>query len=1010
MISRRSFDATLRCGTAVLAMGLVLGSAPAFAQAAPPAAAIPAAEEDAPTGDIVVTGSRLSRPDLEGTSPIAVVSSQDIALKAASSNIENVLNDLPQVTATTSSTSNNPGGGVATVNLRGLGAQRTLVLVDGRRYMSFDVTQIVDLNTVPAALISRVDVVTGGQSAVYGSDAIAGVVNFVLKRDFSGVEAGSSYTVSERGDAQLWNVYGTLGANFSDGRGNVTLFADYTKRSPTFAGERAFSTNALSDRRNGTPPFAAGGSGAVPQGRILVGNQTAQVGGVETDVIVNPGLNARLGNGCASAAQSSTYQVFNPQGGSSCYTAADGYNFNPINYLQVPQDRFLISAMGQYEINEHFTPYIEAQFANNRVNTQLAATPITNGSPFGDGVAGPISIQVASPFLSPTLRNALAAYDANEVTCTGDAPNQVCAPAAGRGDGYVNAQFGFRGVQIGPRLQQDERNAFRLVTGMKGEIGGGFNYDGYYMYSRTKNSQRQEGNIAVDRFLAGVSTAFDANGNLVCRNQSLAGCVPVNIFGANNLSQAALDYISVGATNLEEYVTEVASFAVTNSNLFDLGAGGAGIALGAEWRREAGSVTPDEFLSSGNVAGFNAGQPTSGSYTVREFFGEARLPLLRDTFIHRLELNGAARHSHYSNAVGDVFTWAAGAELAPIRDLTFRGQYQQAIRGPSVNELFLGNTVSFAGNADACGTARALSDAQLNAICRAQFNAAGAPIGLIGNAGIQGEDVNPLTFVGGNPNLQEERAKTYTLGGVFTPSFVPRFSITVDYYNIKIEKYIGRVPTNTIGDLCFVSFNPTYCSLIRRNSSGQIDTFSATNSNTGGLKTEGVDVTAGYTMPLGALLGTDDARLGFSFTGTRLIRYDFTPVVDDPSVIKCAGRFGAQCGVPTPKWRHTLRTTLGVGDVAASLQWRYIGQAFDDNPNILFGSERFRPQHYFDLTGTFNATETFQMNLGVSNLFDRTPPLAASTQNQGNGEQSNTFPTLYDVLGRRYFVSARLRF
>ena len=972
MSSRRSFDAALRCGAAAAAITLALGASPVLAQAAPPATAIPAAQDDAPAADIVVTGSRLRRPDLEGTSPIAVVSSQDIALKAASSNIENVLNDLPQVTPTTSSTSNNPGGGVATVNLRGLGSQRTLVLVDGRRYMSYDVSQVVDLNTVPAALISRVDVVTGGQSAVYGSDAIAGVTNFILKRDFSGAEFGSSYNVTERGDGQLWDVYGTIGTNFSDGRGNVTLFADYTKRRPTFAGERAFAVNALSDPRTGAPPFAAGGSGAVPQGRIFV-----------------PGLNAALNNGCAGSG--TAFQVFNTPGSSSCYTAADGYNFNPINYLQVPQERFLISGMAQYEISEAFTPYLEAQFANNRVDTQLAATPITNGSPFGDGVAGPIRIQTASPFLSPALRAALGSLDTD-------------------GDGYVNANFGFRGVQIGPRAQEDERNAFRIVTGLKGNIGSGFSYDGYYMYSRTKNAQRQEGNIAVDRFLAGVSTAFDANGNLTCRAGAPAGCVPVNIFGANQLSQAALNYISVGATNLEEYTTEVASFAVTNSDLFDLGAGGAGIALGAEWRREAGSVTPDEFLSSGNVAGFNAGQPTSGSYTVREFFGEARLPLLRDTFVKRLELNGAARQSHYSNAVGNVFTWSGGAEMAIVNDFTLRGQYQQAIRGPSVNELFLGNTVSFAGNADACGTARAVSNAQLNAICRAQFAAAGAPVNLIGNPGIQGEDVNPLTFVGGNPNLREEKAKTYTLGGVFTPTFLPRFSVTVDYYNIKIANYIGRVPTNTIGELCFTSFNPTYCNLIKRNSSGQIDTFSATNSNTGGLKTEGIDVSAGYSMPLDALLGTDNARLAFSFSGTRLIRYDFTPVVDDPSVISCAGRFGAQCGVPTPKWRHTLRTTLGVGDVSASLQWRYIGQASDDNDQILFGSERFRPQHYFDLTTTFNATETFQMNVGVSNLFDRTPPLAASTQNQGNGEQSNTFPTLYDVLGRRFFVSGRVRF
>ncbi len=992
VINRLSTDVALRCGTGTFAIALALASSPAFAQAAPPTTAVPAAQEAAgsPQGEVVVTGSRIARPDLEGTSPVSVVSAQDIALKAGSTNIENVLNDLPQVTPTTSSTSNNPGGGVATVNLRGLGSQRTLVLVDGRRYMSFDVTQVVDLNTIPAPLISRVDVVTGGQSAVYGSDAIAGVVNFTLKRDYSGVEAGTSYNVTERGDGQIWDVYGLMGANFDDNRGNITMFVDYTNRKPTFAGQRDFSTNALSDNQDGTPLFSAGGSGSIPQGRIRV-----------------PGLNAALNNGCGTGASAaSAYQVFNPNGSSKCYTAADGYNFNPINYLQVPQERFLVSAMGQYEINEHFTPYFETQFANNRVNAQLAATPISQGTPFGaNGTAGSLNLQVNSPFLDPSVQNALRALDTNN-------------------DGYVTVpQWNYRTTQLGPRINQDDRNAFRIVAGMKGDIGAGFSYDGYYMYAHTKNAQRQDGNVAIDRFLAATNTAFQApdgtisavpvtGGTLVCASASAraAGCAPANIFGQGNLSQAALNYIGVGATNLEEYTTEVASFAVTNPSLFDLGAGGVGLAAGAEWRREAGSVTPDQYLSSGNVAGFNPGQPTSGSYTVREFFGELRVPLLSDTFIHRLEVNGAARQSHYSNGPGDVFTWAAGGELAPIRDLTFRGQYQRAIRGPSVSELFLGNTVSFNGNADQCGTATAVSNTQLNAICRSQFAAAGAPVNLIGNAGIQGTDVNPLTFTGGNQNLKEERAETYTFGGVFRPSFLPRFSLTVDYYNIKISGYIGTVSTQTIGDLCFKSFNQAYCNLITRNSAGQIETFSSTNQNTGGLKTSGIDINAGYTQPLGALLGADDARLSFSFAGTKLIKNDFTPVIGVPTVISCAGRFGAQCGVPTPEWRHTLRTTLGLGAISASLQWRYMGPVTDDNPAVTYASERFGATNYFDLTTTFDVNEHFQMNMGVSNLFDKNPPLAASTQNGGNGEQSNTFPTFYDVLGRRFFVSGRVRF
>jgi iron complex outermembrane receptor protein len=298
-----------------LLVGAAVCSTSAFAQATAPSSSpeIAEAAAEADAGEIVVTGSRIARPDLESSSPIAVVSSQEIQVQAASTNIENVLNDLPQVTPTQSSTSNNPGGGVATVNLRNLGAARTLVLVDGRRYMSFDVNQIVDLNTIPSALIDRVDVVTGGQSAVYGSDAIGGVVNFILKRDFSGIQLGTSYDITERGDGQIWDVNGAIGANFDDGRGNVTLYAQYTKRKPTFAGDRAFARNALSDNQDGSAPFAAGGSPSIPQGRIAL-----------------PGLGAATGLGCDT-------QDFAPNGSTSCYLASDGYNFAPVNYLQVPQ-------------------------------------------------------------------------------------------------------------------------------------------------------------------------------------------------------------------------------------------------------------------------------------------------------------------------------------------------------------------------------------------------------------------------------------------------------------------------------------------------------------------------------------------------------------------------------------------------------------------------------------------------------------------------------------------------
>ncbi|ARS27574.1 TonB-dependent receptor domain-containing protein [Sphingomonas sp. KC8] len=960
-------------------LSLVLATAPAFAQ--------DNAADDSSV--IVVTGSRIARPDLDQASPIAVVTSQAFELKGQT-NVESVLNDMPQVMASTTGTSNNPGGGVATVDLRGLGTARTLVLVNGRRYVSFDVTQVVDLNTVPQALIERVDVVTGGRSAVYGSDAIAGVVNFILKRDFEGIELGVTQELSGRGDGSRFDVNGTIGANFADGRGNVTLSLDYYKRKPIFAAARSYTRNSFNDLNDGT--FVPGGSGSIPEGRIRI-----------------PGLNTALGFG-------GTDIFFSPDGSPNQYdSSANAYNTNPVNYLQVPQERFLMSARAQYEVSSGFRPYMEAQFVNNRVDNLLAATPVSNSTPFGSGLnagsLGPITLQTNSPFFSPTLQNALNALDTD-------------------GDGYITSPvYGFRTIGLGGRLQQDERNAYRMVIGADGDIGGGWSYDGYYMYSRTKNSQRQSGNIALTNFKNALQTAFQdpttgavsatpiaglpGGGTLVCASADAraAGCVPANLFGVGNLSGPAAAYLGIGATNLEQYTTQVASIAVTNSELFDLGAGGVGVALGAEWRSERGSTTPDTFLASGNVGGFNPGAPTAGGYSVREFFGEVNIPLLADTFVKKFEVNGAARYTHYSNAPGNVFTWAAGAQLQVVDDLTFRGQYQRAIRGPSVSELFLGQTVSFDGQSDPCG------DSGLSQVIIDRCVANGVPLNLVGDSSVNDSNtVNPPSFQSGNANLREEKSKTFTVGGVFTPTFLRGFSATVDYYSIKVTGFINPYGQGNIFAGCFDAGIQSFCDLISRNELGQVDRIVDQSQNSGGLKTSGLDVGLVYSTALPFAMFDNEPKLSFSFNGTRVFKYDFTPVVGVPIVNECAGKFGVACstsvpsGQPIPKWKHAFRTTLAAGPVTTSLQWRYQSAVRDDDPATDYAAERIKAYSYFDFALSADVNDNLRFTGTVSNLFDKRPPFVISQQTGGNGEQSNTLPSTYDVLGRYFSISARLRF
>ena len=415
---------------------------------------------------IVVTGSRIARPEAETTSPMAVIGSEQIALQGTQ-NIENILNVMPQVVATTTSASNNPGGGVATVNLRGLGSQRTLVLVDGRRYVSYDVNQVVDLNTIPASLIERIDVVTGGRSAVYGSDAIAGVVNFVMKDNFEGVEFNTAGRVTGRGDGQAYGGDMTIGGNFADGKGNAVLFASYYTRDGIFAGERGFSTFAESD--DGDGGTFQGGSASVPGTRF-----------------VNP-----AGGANSIFNQDGTVRAFRASGSPN-----DLYNFAPVNYIQVPQDRYLIYGKATYEVNEWFNPYVEGQFINNKVPTQLAPTPIGN-STTGVSSRGGLQAHVYSPYVSAATRAAWQAVDAGAVSANNPVVN----------DGYVTiTSFGRRMAEMGPRISGDNRNAYRVLWGTEGSFATDWNYDLFYQYSQTQNSNRQEGNIAISRFLAATRT------------------------------------------------------------------------------------------------------------------------------------------------------------------------------------------------------------------------------------------------------------------------------------------------------------------------------------------------------------------------------------------------------------------------------------------------------------------------------------------------------------------------
>lgn len=941
--------------TSTLMIGAAGIATPAFAQPQDgepevPVQAVPPADRDpTPTappqdvGEIVVTGSRIARRDLTSTSPLAVVQDEEFRLSGAV-NVEQVINTLPQVIPGTTSFSNNPGNGTATLNLRGLGSTRTLVLVNGRRYMFFDTAQVVDLNTIPQFLIDSVDVVTGGASAVYGSDALAGVVNFRLINDLAGVMAGGQYSVTEEGDGRRYNAYLAVGSGLDGGRGNVTAFAEYFNRAPILQGDRPFSFSALGDNAAGTA-LVPGGSSTPPFGRFR-------------DFFGTTGGEFTAGGRVFDAPFGNSRPAVQPQ---------DLYNYAPANFLQLPQERWLLGGYGEYEITPGVTAFVEATFVNNRVEQELAATPVTG---FFN-----VNVNAIAPFLNATelarFRRAAAA--------TGD-PNVI-----------ENLFVQRRTIEAGSRNSFDDRNAFRALVGVNGELTSSLNYEAYYLYARTRNANIQQGNISRSAFQRGLDGTGPA----------------INIFGPGTLTPAQIDSISILAQNNDISTLQVAS-AVLSGELFRIGSArdGVGFATGVEYRSVAGQFVPDTALSSGDVIGFNAGDATEGRYNVREVFGELLVPIIQDSFIDKLQLTGAVRYSDYSlDAVGGVWAYAAGVEFAPIRDITFRGNYQRAVRAPNVGELFGGQGIGFPAAVDPCATAAAQTG-NLRQLCLAQ----GVPATVVGTSAVQLNPQIPSTF-GGNPNLQEEKSDTYTVGAIIRPRFIPRLNITVDYFNISIDDTISTIGTGTVFDLCFNRNQAEFCQLIRRNSAGIIsgEQFSVQtlSRNIANLEVSGVDLQVDYSQPLGfSMFGGEESRLNFFFLGTYTDESNFTPVQDLPEgQITCAGEFGLTCGEPTPEFKWTSRISLIDGPGTISFRWRHLSSVDDDDPDSDFFVERIDDYNLFDLSFAFNVNDNLTLNMGVNNLFDKKPPILGDNQ-----EQSNTYPSTYDVLGRDYFVSAALRF
>ena len=1009
---------------APLALGIALCAAPAAAQVQP--SEQNPNENATPLDDniqtVVVTGSRLTNPNLEQASPVSVVTESEIELRQATT-VDDFLREIPGITPSIGANVNNGNGGATFVDLRGIGANRNLTLLNGTRIVPANLAGITNIDVIPVALLNRVDVLTGGASATYGADAISGVVNFITKDDFAGVDLSATQQITEQGDGNIFRVDLTTGANFDDGRGNAVLSVGYTDRDAVTQGAREFGANNISS----TQGTAGGSSTAVPT------------------TIFAPGADF-AGNGVFGQ-YDDDLNAFRPR-----VAANDAFNFNPFNIFQLPLEQYRFYGSANYEVTDGIEVYSEGLFVQSTNTTIIAPS----GSFFT-----PVNLNLNNPFLNDATRNQICGFrgidgdDCDRAGATEFGPTLPDGTANPDYREFEDLLFGRRFVELGTRNNDYETQLFQIKAGARADITSSLQFEVLGAYGESENDSRQSGNGTATR----LRQALLAVSPDECLDGS-NGCVPINIFGGLgelDPTGGLADFLDVGnSSKTETSLTQVQAFVSGDAGVAFPGATTpVSVVLGAEYRDYTAGVTSDSLTQTpGEILGNGAASPDSfGSYDVKEVFGELAIPLIEDSFIPEATVLLGGRISDYSTT-GTEYTYKAGGTLTLFDGLQIRGNYQKVTRAPNIGELFAPQVTGLGNfDSDPCSGAAPVNNADLRAVCLAQ----GAPANSIGAIQVDPAAQVNLTS-GGNLDLQAEEADTYTIGAIFTPYFAPGLAITVDYYNISLSDAITTPTTDSVFASCFgndfrttvtvtaASATDPACTGIRRNpGSGTLFGSVATTpgiplvlTNQGAIKTDGIDLVVNYQREF------DRFNLGLSFAGnwTNSNTFDanqFDNDADDPNtVFECAGFFGANCGSIIPEFSFSQRTTVGFDGLDISLLWRFVdGVDLEDSVNQplqqsvggvcpppiggnLFADGSCRTfvedfttigaEHYFDLTARFDVVENFQLTIAALNLLDNKPKVVGSSIGSTAFNSGNIFPSTYDPLGRRYSVTASLTF
>jgi iron complex outermembrane recepter protein len=1028
MSSRKPLSVAVHRALYSVAICSTAASAPGLAQEQAPPDALE---------EITVTGSRIATdPNLVISSPVTQLTAEEFNYRGIT-RVEDLINDLPQITPELTANESNGATGTATLDLRGLESDRTLVLVNGHR-MGFGDPFVLapDVNQIPGALVERVELLTGGASSTYGSDAVSGVVNFIMKDDFEGFQLDYQYSAYQHSndnplvrqaledsgfelapssvgnEGGTSNITLTVGTNTEDGRGNVTAYLGHRDIEAITQDAYMFSACALdSDGAN-----ACGGSATSAEGLFTDFGAAGPLDGLDPD------SDAILGG---------PYFLLTPEG-DQFVSGVPLFNYGPLNHFQRPDERYTAGAFAHYDINENMTGYAEVMFMDDRSLAQIApsgaffvtSTINCQSDIDGDGVLTNHPLLSDQQFQSICENDRVIAPDPDDEGPLGvgdDNPN-TAADEAALAAGVQNCvngtltdcplYIGRRNVEGGNRVSDLRHTSYRFLGGLRGDINDNWSWDASANFARLIYSNTYQNDFSIRRVQRALDVVPDpVTGEPVCAsvlNGVDPNCVPYNVFQEGGVTQEALDYLiqplfAKGELSQDQFVAFVSGDLTDSGFVTPWASDGVEMVFGAEYREETFDYNPDQNFQSGDGAG--QGGPTSavaGAQDVSELFTEFRIPIAQDMpFAQALSLDLRYRYSDYSTGI-DADTYNIGGSWVPTEGLKFRGGFSRAVRAPNIRELFAPQSLGLWGGTDPC----AGSEPELT---QEQCERTGVTPGRYGTV-----PTNPAgqynAIFGGNPDLGPETSDSITAGVVLT-GLMNGLTLSVDYWSIEIADAISTVDPELIINRCGVTGDPLLCGFISRGSNGNLwlgqNAVVSTQVNIGSFDVAGVDVVGNYLIDT-----TDFGSFDLNLRGTWLSKFDEEPI-PGADTIECAGFWGSSCGRPRPEWKHTFSTVWqSPWDTWSFIAgWRYVGEVeMFDNPDGYVA----KAHHYFDLTANYTADwfggEETVVNVGVSNLTDNDPPVSGLFGTVGTFGNGNTIPSTWDALGRYWFVGLTQRF